>query len=83
MATFTVRSKHRTITIDCGTATVTSTGSGTFKLVIGVSARAAHELKLLGRRQLTITVTFTPVGGTARARAAHMTVKRSRDGGYA
>jgi hypothetical protein len=81
-ATFTVRSQHRTITIAYGTATVTSTGAGTFKLVIGLSARAAHELKLLGRKQLTITVTFTPVGGTAHAETAHVTVKRSRKGKY-
>jgi len=82
-ATFTVRLKHRTITITYGTAGVPSTGAGTFKLVIGLSARAAHELKLLGRRQLTIAVTFTPVGGTAHRQTTHVAVKRSRAGRYA
>jgi hypothetical protein len=81
-ATFTVRLKHRLVTIAYGTGKVTSGGAGTFKLVIGLSARAAHELKLLGRRQVTITVTFTPTAGTGRLETKRLTVKRNHKGRY-
>ena len=93
-ATFTVRQtvithkhgkrvvKHVTTTFTYGTASVNSTGTGTFKLVIGLSARAAKELKLLGRRQVTIVVTFTPTGGTAHRESKKVTVIRSRKGKY-
>ena len=74
--------KHVTTTFTYGTASVKSTGTGTFKLVIGLSARAAKELKLLGRRQVTIAVTFTPTGGTAHRESKKVTVIRSRTGKY-
>jgi hypothetical protein len=85
-ATFTVlvhngRKRVKT-TFTYGTATVRSTGRGAFKLVIGLSARAARELKLLGSRQVTIAVTFTPSGGTSRHATRKLTVKRSRKGKF-
>ena len=93
-ATFTVRQtvikrkggrrivEHVTRTFTYGTATVTSSGRGTFKLVIGRKALAGRELKLLGSRQVTIAVTFTPTGGTAHAMSKKLTVRRSRKGRY-
>lgn len=65
-----------------GTASVRSTGRGTFKLVIGLRGPAARELKLLGSRQVTIIVTFTPTGGSARHETKKVTVKRNRKGKY-
>jgi hypothetical protein len=65
-----------------GTARVDSSGRGTFKLLIGLKRRAARELKLLGSRQVTIAVTFTPTGGTAHLETKKVPVKRSRKGKY-
>lgn len=56
--------------------------AGPLKLVVGVSARAAKELKLLGSRRATIAVTFTPTGGTAHRETKNVTVKRNRKGKY-
>jgi hypothetical protein len=85
-ATFTVttRKGHRRVktTFTYGTASLRSTGRGTFKLVIGLKRRAAHELKLLGSRQVRIAVTFTPTGAAARHMTKKVTVKRSRKGKY-
>jgi hypothetical protein len=93
-ATFTVRRtvivlkhgkravKHVTTTFTYGTASVSATGLGTFKLVIGLKPRAAREFKLFASRQVTIAVTFTPVGGTAGRGSKNVTVKRSRKGKY-
>lgn len=85
-ATFTVltRKGHKRVkkTFTYGTATVRSTGRGTFKLVIGLKGPAARELKLLGSRQVTIAVTFTPTGGRARHKTKRLTVRRSRKGKY-
>ncbi len=93
-ATFTVRKtvithirgkrvvEHVTTTFVYGTGGVISLRQGRFKLVIGLSARAARELKLLGRRQVAIAVTFTPTGGTSHREARKVTVKRSRKGKY-
>ncbi len=69
-------------TFTYGSASVASAGSGTFKLVIGLSARAAAELKVLGSRVVTIAVTFTPAGGSAHRESKTVTVKRSRKGKY-
>lgn len=85
-ATFTVialkgRKRVKT-TFTYGTASVRSTGRGRFKLVIGLRGLAARELKLLGSRQVTITVTFTPTGGTAAHKVSKVTVKRNRKGKY-
>ncbi|MGN6868134.1 MAG: choice-of-anchor Q domain-containing protein [Solirubrobacteraceae bacterium] len=85
-ATFTViiRKGHKRVktTFTYGTASVQSTGRGTFKLVIGLRGPAAREFKLLGSRQVTITVTFTPSGGSAAHKAKNVTVKRNRKGKY-
>lgn len=93
-ATFTVRRtvvthkhgkrviKHVTTTFTYGTASMTSSGKGTFRLVIGLSPKAARELKLLGSRQVTIAVKFTPNGGTARTESKKVLVKRNRKGKY-
>jgi hypothetical protein len=85
-AKFTVitRKGHKRVkkTFTYGTARVSSTGRGTFKLVIRLSRRAARELKLLGSRQVTIAVTFTPTGGTARHKTKKVPVRRSRKGKY-
>jgi hypothetical protein len=74
--------KHVTRTFTYGTATTDRTGAGTFKFVIGLSARAANELKLLGSRQVRIAVTFTPTGGSARLQTKTVTVNRNRKGKY-
>lgn len=85
-ATFTVlaRKGHKRVktTFTYGTASVRSRGRGTFKLVIGLRGRTARELKLLGHRQVTIIVTFTPSGGSAHHRTKNVTVKRNRKGKY-
>lgn len=85
-ATFTVvtRKGRKRVekTFTYGTASVRSTGRGTFKLVIGLKGPAARELKLLGSRQVTIVVTFTPTGGTASHKSKKVTVKRTRKGKY-
>ena len=85
-ATFTVitRRGHKRVktTFTYGTASVRSTGPTTFKLVIGLKRRAARELKLLGSRQVTIAVTFTPTGAAASHKTKKVTVKRSRKGKY-
>lgn len=85
-ATFTVvtRKGHKRVkkTFTYGTASVRSAGPGTFKLVIGLRGPAARELKLLGSRQVTIAVTFTPTGGSARHKTKKVTVKRNRKGKY-
>lgn len=85
-ATFTVitHRDHKRVktTFTYGTATIRSTGRGTFKLVIGVKGRAARELKLLGSRQVTIAVTFTPTGGSAGHETKKVMVKRNRKGKY-
>ena len=85
-ATFTVvthkgRKRVKT-TFTYGTTRVRSTGRGTFKLLIRLSGRAAHELKLLGRRQVTIKVTFVPTGGKAHTESKKLTVRRTRKGKY-
>jgi hypothetical protein len=74
--------RHVTTTLTYGVATANSTGNGTFKLVIELSARAAQELTRLGGRQVTIAVTFTPKGGSARHKTKTVTVKRNRKGKY-
>jgi hypothetical protein len=85
-ATFTVitHKGHKRVktTFTYGTGKVRSTGRGTFKLLIGLKGRAARGLKLLGSRRVTITVTFTPTGGSARHETKHVTVKRNRKGKY-
>jgi hypothetical protein len=74
--------RHVTTTLTYGVATANSTGNGTFKLVIELSARAAQELTRLGGRQVTIAVTFAPNGGSARHKTKTVTVKRNRKGKY-
>jgi hypothetical protein len=85
-ATFTVTTrkgkKRVTKTFTYGIATVTSSGAGALKLVIGLKSLAAREIKLLGSRQVTIAVTFTPAGGTAKHESKKLTVRRSRKGKY-
>jgi hypothetical protein len=72
--------KH--LTLVYGTALATSTGAGSFKLVIGLSARAARELKLHRSVQVVIAVRFTPTGGSAHFLTRKATVKRNRKGTY-
>jgi hypothetical protein len=93
-ATFTVRRtvithrhgkrvvKHVTTRFTYGVGSVTSTGSGRFRLVIGLKPKAAREFKLFSSRQVTIAVTFTPSGGTAREKSKKLTVFRGRKGKY-
>ena len=70
------------VTLKYGTATANRTGNGMFNLVIGLSARAAREVKLLGAWQVTIAVTFTPTGGSPRHATRKVTVQRNRKGKY-
>lgn len=74
--------KHVTTTFTYGTATIASTGPGTFKLVLGLRPLAAKELKLLGSRPVTISVTFVPTGGMAHSESKNLTVKRNRKGKF-
>jgi hypothetical protein len=84
MFTVITRKGHKRVkrTFLYGTASLQSTGRGRFRLVIGLRGRAAGELKLLGSRHVTITVTFTPSGGSARHKTKNVTVKRNRKGKY-
>jgi hypothetical protein len=85
-ATFTVTrrkgKKRVATTFTYGTVTARSAAAGVIKLVIGLKPAAARELKLLGSRQVTIAVIFTPSGGTARARSVRLTIRRSPKGKY-
>ena len=76
------RKKRVIATFTYGIASLISAGKGPFKLRIGPRPRAARELKLLGSRQVTISVTFTPVGGTAKHESKKLTLRRNRKGKY-
>jgi CSLREA domain-containing protein len=93
-ATFTVRKtvithhegkrvvKHVKTTYTYGTGSVSSSGEGNFDLRIGLRGSAAREVKKLGRATVTISITFTPTGGTSHKESTTVTVKRTRKGKY-
>lgn len=81
-ATFTVRVKSHKHTFTYATKKLTSRGPGNLTLKLAVRGRAAHELKLIGNAKVTISITFTPTGGSRRTRTHKVTVKRSKKGKY-
>jgi CSLREA domain-containing protein len=74
--------RHVKTTYTYGTGSASSAAKGTSQLRIGLSGSAARELKKVGSAKITITVTFTPTGGTSHKESTTVTVKRNRKGKY-
>jgi hypothetical protein len=81
-ATFVVKTGKHKRTFVYGTANAKSNGAGTVTLKITVRGKAAKQLKQLGRARVTITVTFSPNGGSKRTKTVKVTVKRNKHGRY-
>jgi CSLREA domain-containing protein len=93
-ATFTVRKtaiahhkgkrvvKHVKTTHTYGTGSGGSSAKSSVKLRIGLRGLAARELNRLGRANVTISITFTPTGGTSHKESTTVPVKRTRKGKY-
>lgn len=74
--------KHTTTTYTYGAGSAPSAGRSTVEVGIALTRAAARELKKLGGARVTITVAFTPTGGTAHRESTAVTVRRSRTGRY-
>ena len=71
-------SKHRTRTVLFGSAAATPRVAGTPTLTLKPSLAALKRLRSGGVIQLSVTITYTPTGGTARTGGAKVTVKLKR-----
>ena len=71
-------SKHRTRTVLFGSAAATPRVAGTPALTLKPSLAALKRLRSGGVIQLSVTITYTPTGGTARTGGAKVTVKLKR-----
>jgi hypothetical protein len=74
--------RHVKTTYTYGTGSASSAAKGTSQLRIGLSGSASRELKKVGSAGVTISVTFTPTGGTSHKESTTVKVKRSRKGKY-
>jgi hypothetical protein len=64
-----------------GTGSATSTGPGTVTLTINPTKKAKRALKRRKKLGVSLSVTFTPTGGQAKAKTTALTVRYKRKSG--
>jgi len=69
------KAKNGKKNIQVGKVTLNAANSGTFKLTLKPSAAAKQVLKQKGSLKVTLQITFTPTGGTAKASNSAVTLK--------
>jgi hypothetical protein len=61
-----------------GTAKVTATGAGTFKLPVKLTSAGKKQLKKKKKLKTKVKVTFTPTGGTPASKTVSVTFKKKK-----
>jgi hypothetical protein len=61
-----------------GTAKVTATGAGTFKLPVKLTSAGKKQLKKKKKLKVKVKVTFTPTGGIANTKTVTVTFKKKK-----
>jgi hypothetical protein len=80
LATAKVRRGKRTTTLEVGRFARNATAAGVLKLKLKPSVAALRELRRAGWLAVTVRVTFTPEGGSAKTKALHLTLRLHRTG---
>jgi ABC-type phosphate transport system substrate-binding protein len=74
------RNQRRTKTIKVGQVVLNASRAGTFSLTLRPSAAAKTELRRKGALRVSLELTFTPTGGTAKTTTTGVTLKLKKKG---
>lgn len=72
------RNRKRTKTINVGRVVLNANKAGTYNLTLKPNGAAKKALRKKGRLQVTLTSTFTPVGGSAKTSTSKVTLKLNK-----